>query len=61
MRKPINIVAGENIPYVKEAFESLGNITVLPGRAITTPDLKDTNVLLIRSITNVDEASNFCI
>ena len=56
MKKPINIVAGENIPYVKEAFERLGNVTVLPGRAITAPNLKDTNVLLIRSITNVDEA-----
>ncbi len=56
MKKPINIVAGENIPYVKEAFERLGNVTVLPGRAITAAALKDTHVLLVRSIGKVDEA-----
>jgi erythronate-4-phosphate dehydrogenase len=55
MKKPVNIVAGENIPYVKEAFEGLGNLTILPGRSITSADLKDTNILLIRSITQVDE------
>jgi len=56
MNKPINMVAGENIPYAKEAFSGLGNMTFLPGRSITSADLKDTNVLLIRSITRVDEA-----
>jgi erythronate-4-phosphate dehydrogenase len=56
MNKPINMVAGENIPYAKEAFAGLGNLTFLPGRSITSADLKDTNVLLIRSITKVDEA-----
>ncbi len=56
MKKPINIVAGENIPYVKEAFEGLGNLTILPGRSITSADLKDTNILLIRSITQVNES-----
>ena len=55
MKKPINIVAGENIPYLKEAFEGLGNLIILPGRSITSADLKDTNILLIRSITQVDE------
>jgi erythronate-4-phosphate dehydrogenase len=56
MNKPIKMVAGENIPYVKEAFASLGNLSVRPGRSITSADLKDTNALLIRSITRVDEA-----
>ena len=56
MKKSINMVAGENIPYIKEAFASLGNLTVLPGRSITSADLQETNVLLIRSITRVDEA-----
>ncbi|MDH5574598.1 MAG: 4-phosphoerythronate dehydrogenase [Nitrospirota bacterium] len=56
MNKPINMVAGENIPYVKEAFSSLGNLTFLPGRSITSANLKDTNILLIRSITRVDES-----
>ena len=56
MRKPINIVAGESIPFAKEAFDALGNITFLPGRAITSANLKDTNVLLVRSITKINEA-----
>lgn len=56
MTKPIKMVAGENIPYAKEAFTNLGNVTFLPGRSITSADLKDTNALLIRSITRVDEA-----
>jgi erythronate-4-phosphate dehydrogenase len=56
MNKPINMVAGENIPYAKEAFAGLGNLTILPERSITSADLKVTNILLIRSITRVDEA-----
>lgn len=55
MKKSLNIVAGENIPYLKEAFEGLGNLSMLPGRAISSADLKDTQILLIRSITPVDE------
>lgn len=56
MKNPINILAGENIPYIKEACANLGTLTVRPGRSITSADLQDTNVLLIRSITRVDEA-----
>jgi len=55
MKRPLNIVAGENIPYLQEAFEGLGNLSILPGRAITSADLQNTQILLIRSITPVDE------
>ena len=55
MTKPVHMVAGENIPYINEAFSSLGNLRFLPGRSITASDLKDTNILLIRSITMVGE------
>lgn len=55
MKKPVNIVAGENIPYVNEAFAGLGKLTFLPGRSMTSADLNDTNILLIRSITMVGE------
>ena len=55
MTKSLKIVAGENIPYLKDAFEGLGNLTLLPGRTITSANLKDTQILLIRSITPVDE------
>ena len=56
MRKLINMVAGESIPFAKDAFGPLGNITFLPGRAITRANLKDNNVLLVRSITRINEA-----
>ena len=55
MKTQLNIVAGENIPYVKEAFGGLGNLRILPGRVITSSELNDTNILLIRSITPVNE------
>ncbi len=55
MKQSLNIVAGENIPYLKEAFEGLGNLSFLPGRSITSADLQDTHILLIRSITPVNE------
>ncbi|WP_447969554.1 4-phosphoerythronate dehydrogenase [Nitrospira sp. M1] len=56
MTRPISIVAGESIPYVEEAFSTLGTITMLPGRSITSASLKATNVLLVRSITKINEA-----
>ncbi len=55
MTQPKNIVAAENIPYVDEAFGNLGHIRHLPGRTISQADLLDTNILLIRSITQVNE------
>ena len=56
MNDPLNIVAGESIPYVQEAFTTLGKVTMLSGRSITTADLNHTDVLLVRSITKINEA-----
>jgi len=56
MKKQLRIVAGENIPYVEEAVQGLGDLILLPGRSIRSVDLHDTNILLIRSITPVNEA-----
>ncbi|HIE44486.1 MAG TPA: 4-phosphoerythronate dehydrogenase [Candidatus Omnitrophica bacterium] len=50
----MRIVADENIPYVKEAFSSIGEVITLPGRNITKETLKNTHILLVRSITRVD-------
>ena len=55
MNNPINIIAGESIPYVQEAFTTLGNVTLLPGRSIRSADLSNTDVLLVRSITKINE------
>lgn len=50
----MKIVADENIPYVEEAFGSLGEVTTLPGRRIDALSLRGAEILLVRSITRVD-------
>jgi erythronate-4-phosphate dehydrogenase len=49
------IVADENIPYVKEAFEDFGEVKTFPGRQISNETLKDASILLVRSVTSVDK------
>jgi len=56
MNHPLNIIAGESIPYVKEAFDTLGHLTFLPGRILTASEIKNAQVLLVRSITRINEA-----
>ncbi len=51
----MKLVIDENIVQAKEAFSSLGNTTFLNGRTITNKILLDTDILIVRSITNVNE------
>ncbi len=55
MSSGIKILADENIPFVKEAFGTIGTVKTISGRKITNNLLKDIDVLLVRSITRVDE------
>ena len=50
----LKLIADENIPYVEEAFGSLGTVKLLPGRSISPAAIKDAQVLLVRSITDVN-------
>ena len=52
----MKIVADQNIPFVEKCFSSIGDVTLSPGRAITPELVKDADILLVRSITKVDEA-----
>lgn len=52
----MKIIADQNIPFVKECFDSLGEVSLYPGRQITPQVVKDADVLLVRSITPVNEA-----
>lgn len=52
----MKIVADENIPQVKDAFKNFGDVILLNGRKISNNDVIDADVLLIRSITNVNES-----
>jgi erythronate-4-phosphate dehydrogenase len=50
----MNIVVDENIIFAKYAFSGLGEVKLYNGRDITNSALKNTDVLLVRSITNVN-------
>lgn len=52
----MKIVVDENIPYGREAFEMLGEVVLRPGRAISPEDLRDADLLMVRSITKVNAA-----
>jgi erythronate-4-phosphate dehydrogenase len=51
----LSIVADENMPGL-EHFSALGQVVRLPGRAMTADQVRDADVLLVRSITRVDRA-----
>ncbi|MBD8828123.1 4-phosphoerythronate dehydrogenase PdxB [Pseudomonas sp. CFBP 13602] len=48
------IVADENIPLLDAFFEGFGEIRRYPGRAIDRTAVADADVLLVRSVTQVD-------
>lgn len=51
----LKIVVDENIAFAKTAFNQFGDVTLLSGRKITNAILKSVDVLIVRSITNVNE------
>lgn len=51
----MKIVADENIPLVDYYFGGLGEVVLKPGRAIQSIDLIDADVLLVRSVTQVNQ------
>jgi erythronate-4-phosphate dehydrogenase len=52
----MKIVVDENIPYGREAFSTLGEVVTMPGRAVDTAALADAEMLMVRSITKVNES-----
>lgn len=50
------IVADENIPLLDAFFEDIGPIRRVSGRGMTAEDVRDADVLLVRSVTRVNEA-----
>jgi len=51
----VKIVADGNIPFVEECFSSIADVLVVPGREIRRDITAGADVLLVRSITKVDE------
>jgi len=52
----LRIVADENIPALEHYFGDLGTLVRVPGRTLKREQLLDADVLLVRSVTHVDEA-----
>ncbi|HSW93158.1 MAG TPA: 4-phosphoerythronate dehydrogenase [Gammaproteobacteria bacterium] len=51
----MKIVADENIPLVEHYFGESGELILKSGRAIQRSDVIDADILLVRSVTRVDE------
>jgi erythronate-4-phosphate dehydrogenase len=52
----VQIVADENIPLLEQFFSEFGEIRKVAGRTMTSEDVKDADILLVRSVTQVNEA-----
>lgn len=52
----MKVIVDENIPYGREAFSTLGEVVTRHGRAISPEDVRDAELLLVRSITKVNAA-----
>ena len=51
----MKLIVDENIAFAHEAFSSFGDVALVDGRALTNRDIRDAEVLIVRSITCVDE------
>jgi erythronate-4-phosphate dehydrogenase len=51
----MKIYADENMPYVKDFFADLGEVTLVNGRTLTSEQITDADVLLVRSVTKVNQ------
>lgn len=52
----MKIVADENMPLVKELFGPFAEVQLIAGRKITSEHLVDADMLLVRSVTQVNQS-----
>ncbi|MGB0466586.1 MAG: 4-phosphoerythronate dehydrogenase PdxB [Pontibacterium sp.] len=52
----MNIVADENMPLAEEIFSETGTVKRVPGRTLCADDLAGADMLLVRSVTQVNPA-----
>ena len=51
----LRIVADANIPYLADAFGALGEVVTRPARELTRDNVRDADLLLVRSTVRVNE------
>lgn len=56
MSEPLSIVADQQILFAKEVFSKFGDVQLVDGRSIDQKTIKDADVLLVRSVTKVNES-----
>lgn len=52
----MKLVVDENMPYVPQLFAHLGEIVAVNGRKLDAATVADADILLVRSVTKVNEA-----
>lgn len=52
----MKIVADQNMLMVDQFFGGFGTITYVPGRSLCATDIADADILLVRSVTQVNQA-----
>ncbi len=50
------IIADENMPAVEPLFGHLGEVRRVPGRSLSADQVRDADILLVRSVSKVDQA-----
>lgn len=51
----MKILCDENIPFSREAFSQFGEVLLFNGRNLSNSDLKNCDLLVVRSVTEVNE------
>ncbi len=59
----MKIIADENMPNAEKLFSTLGDVSLVNGRNLTAEQVRDADVLLVRSVTKVTREllENSCI
>ena len=52
----LRIIADRNIPQVENAFAHIGQVQLVDGRQLHADQLEDAQILLVRSVTRVNQA-----
>ena len=52
----MKILVDENMPYARELFSRTGEVIAVPGRPVPAAALSDADALMVRSVTQVNEA-----
>ena len=51
----MKIIADENMPFAEQLFQQFGNVQLVDGRSLCSEQVKDAEILLVRSVTHVNE------